>query len=94
MRPPPEAPPHTLISERRFEIDIYLFFCEREIKDKIVTEYYYNEFIGRQDGFFIPLQEWVGHYNIETYEQLVEYFKTRNYEEIWEYSNVIIPYGL
>lgn len=76
-------------SDQYSDIDM-VFFCEKEVKDKIVTEYYNNGLIVRQDGLFMPLPEWIGHYNIDTYEKLLEDFETRNYPEIWEHTNVIV----
>ncbi|GMQ59034.1 hypothetical protein AN1V17_34310 [Vallitalea sediminicola] len=71
------------------DIDL-VFFCDEKVKDKIVKDYYNLGLISRQDGVFMNLPDWIGHYNIETYEKLTEYFRLKDYPEIWEYTNVIV----
>lgn len=76
-------------SDQYSDIDL-VFFCDKNILDRIVKDYYDEGLISREDGIFLPLPEWIGHYNLESYDNLIGYFKEKNYPEIWEYTNVII----
>ncbi|QUI23669.1 nucleotidyltransferase domain-containing protein [Vallitalea pronyensis] len=69
------------------DIDL-VFFCSKDVKEKIIKAYYEAELIDRQDGVFLPLPDWIGHYHMESYGKLRSYFEEKNYEEVWEYTHV------
>ena len=68
----------------------FVIFCDPDVFQKIINDYKSLDLIKRDDGVFLPLGDWVGHYNLDTYSSLKKYMYTNNIEEIWEYSNVKI----
>lgn len=76
-------------SDQYSDID-FVFYCDKDVYDKIINEYFNKGLTKRRDGVFMPLPEWIGHYNFETFDTLDRYFIDKEYAQIWEYSNVIL----
>lgn len=68
----------------------FVFYSDEVIRKKIIEEYYLKGLTKRTDGVFLPLPEWIGHYQFESYETLNSYFIEKDYPQVWEYTNVII----
>ncbi|MHB1000097.1 MAG: nucleotidyltransferase domain-containing protein [Armatimonadota bacterium] len=78
-------------TDRYSDIDL-VFFCDKEILYEIASKYHELGLTNRDDGVFMPLPEWVGHYNFEALDKLEEYFSKPDYAQAWEYQNVITLY--
>lgn len=76
-------------ADRYSDID-FVFYCSENIRRAIIDDYFEKGLISGRDGVFIPLPDWIGHYNVDSFEKLDKYFDQRNYPQIWEYSNVVI----
>ncbi len=76
-------------SDQYSDID-FVFYADHTARNSIVADYHARGLTTRQDGIFMPLPEWIGHYHVESLEVLNGYFETRNYPQVWECSNVII----
>lgn len=70
-------------SDRYSDVDLVLF-CPENIKREIVRDYVNQGLSQREDGVFLPLHDWEGHYNLESYEELREHLEKIEY--IWEYA--------
>jgi hypothetical protein len=68
----------------------FVLFCEEDVRQAIVADYYRAGLTARQDGVFLPLGEWVGHYHFESFDHLREHFAQRHFPHIWEFR-VAIP---
>ncbi|MBG9792013.1 hypothetical protein ABD76_05655 [Paenibacillus dendritiformis] len=40
--------------------------------------------ITREDGVFLPIGDWAGHYHVETFAMLEGYLLENNYPQVWE----------
>jgi hypothetical protein len=76
-------------SDTYSDIDLVIF-TNMDTKKKIVADYISLGLSSREDGIFLPLGDWEGHYNIETYNKLETYFTKHDMINIWEYIHVII----
>ena len=70
----------------------FVVFCPRSEKQKIVDEYIKQGLSTRTDGVFLPLDNWVGHYNIDAYEDIVDKYDQQKIEYLWEYGGSKILY--
>ena len=68
----------------------FVIFTDSQAKDSIISEYVKQNISQRKDGIFLPLGDWEGHYNIDTYETLASHFTSLDMPYIWEYTQVII----
>lgn len=75
--------------DRYSDID-FVFFCSEKVYREVIRMYFDHGLTPRKDGVFLPLGDWVGHYNIETLDKLAAYFKQLNYPQVWEYQHVIV----
>ncbi|MCE5198782.1 nucleotidyltransferase domain-containing protein [bacterium] len=75
--------------DRYSDIDL-VFFCAEKPYREIIEMYYKHGLTHRDDGVFLPLGNWVGHYNLETLDKLTSYFKRPDYPQVWEYQNVVV----
>jgi len=76
-------------SDQYSDID-FVFYADHTTRERIVNDYHAQGLTSRQDGIFMPLPEWIGHYHVESFEALNGYFETKHYPQIWECANVII----
>ena len=76
-------------TDKYSDID-FVFFCEEKPYREISEMYYKHGLTQRDDGVFMPLGNWVGHYNFETLDKLASYFKKPDYSQAWEYQHVIV----
>ncbi|MCE5323814.1 nucleotidyltransferase domain-containing protein [bacterium] len=76
-------------ADRYSDID-FVFFTDSDTIGKIISGYRHHGMIQRSDGIFVPLRDWEGHYNFESFDKLAGYFSKPDYPEIWEYQNVHI----
>lgn len=67
------------------DVDLVVF-CHQARKQEIVDEYVRQGLSQRRDGVFLPLGNWVGHYQIDTYEELTQACGRDSAEYLWEYS--------
>lgn len=75
----------------------FVLFTDTETYGKMVADYVSQGLSQRTDGVFLPLGNWEGHYNLDTYEHLQQYFDDNDVMYIWEYVNVRIihdPQGI
>lgn len=66
----------------------FVLFVDESIYQNIVDDYFKAGLIQRNDGVFLPLGEWEGHYNFETLQKLESYFVKKELPNVWEYTNV------
>lgn len=76
-------------SDKYSDID-FVFFCAEDDYQSIIRMYHSLNLTPRNDGVFMPLGDWAGHYHFETFEKLTGYFTSLNYPQIWEYQNVVV----
>jgi len=76
-------------SDRYSDID-FVLFTDAATKNDIVADYNAHGLSDRKDSIFLPLGDWEGHYNLDTYENLESQFAGRNMMAVWEYSNIMI----
>ncbi len=72
-------------SDRYSDVDLVVF-CHERHKQAITDEYVRAGLSSRTDGVFLPLHDWAGHYNTDTYEKLAEICSQSSTEYLWEYS--------
>lgn len=68
----------------------FVIFTDGDTKNKIAAAYVEKGLSSRTDGVFLPLGDWEGHYNLDTYDKLKTYFVECNMMYVWEYTNVVI----
>lgn len=73
------------------DIDLVVF-TDEESYQEILKEYFRLGLSSRRDGLCLPLGKGDGHYQLDTYERLREYFMQDDLAQAWEYSNVRIVY--
>ena len=77
-------------ADKYSDID-FVIFSDRATKNDIVSDFVASGISQRKDGVFLPLNdEWEGHYNLDTYEDLEAHFAAGDMVTVWEYSNVMI----
>lgn len=76
-------------SDKYSDVD-FVLFCDDDICKTIISEYNQAGLVKRTDGVFLPLGEWEGHYNLDTYSHLEGYFQSGDIMNIWEYINVTV----
>ena len=62
-------------------------FCAAETRCKIVAGYYENGLTKRQDGIFMFFEN--GHYHVESYDQLRDYFTRQDFVHAWDYAKAL-----
>lgn len=72
-------------SDRYSDVDLVVF-CHQERKQEITDSYVRQGLSQRKDGVFLPLHDWAGHYNTDSYEKLAEIGRQGGTEGLWEYS--------
>ena len=76
-------------SDQYSDVDVVLF-CSQDTLHAIALEYYATGQSQRKDGVFLPLGDWEGHYNVESFERLQGWFAQPDMCELWEYMNIIV----
>ena len=77
-------------SDQYSDID-FVIFTDRKTQSEIVADYISLGLSDREDSVFLPLNdEWEGHYNTDTYENVEAHFADKNMIKVWECSNVAI----
>ncbi len=76
-------------SDKYSDLD-FVIFTDKASFDSIVADYVSRGLSVRTDGVFLPLFEWNGHYNLDTFERLQYCFDNDDIINIWEYTNVKI----
>lgn len=76
-------------SDKYSDVD-FVLFCDDKTYQDIVSDYNKAGIVQRTDGVFLPLGEWEGHYNLDTYSHLKEHFIHGDIMNVWEYTNVDI----
>ncbi|MCL1792393.1 MAG: nucleotidyltransferase domain-containing protein [Oscillospiraceae bacterium] len=76
-------------SDQYSDID-FVVYTDQATQDDIVAEYISNGLSDRKDSVFLPLNNWEGHYNTDTYENVAKHFFNKNMMKVWECSNVMI----
>ncbi len=76
-------------SDRYSDVD-FVLVTDEATRDAIVGEYVRLGLSARTDGVFLPLGDWDGHYNLDTYAHLRDCFMGGNIAAVWEYTNVKI----
>lgn len=72
-------------SDRYSDVDLVVFCYE--VKKQEITEAYVRQGLSqRTDGVFLPLDDWAGHYNTDSYEKLAQTCNQSSAEYLWEYS--------
>lgn len=66
----------------------FVLFADESIFQDIIDDYFKAGLTTRNDGVFLPLGEWEGHYNFETFQKLQSYFDKKDLPQVWEYTNV------
>lgn len=72
-------------SDRYSDVDLVVF-AHQDIRQKIIDDYIRQKLSQRKDGVFLPLHDWAGHYNIDSYEDLAKICDQDSAEYLWEYS--------
>lgn len=72
-------------SDRYSDVDLVVFVQEAS-RQEIVRDYVRQGLSQREDGVFLPLHDWAGHYNLESYEDLAEKCGQDGAEYLWEYG--------
>lgn len=72
-------------SDRYSDVDLVVFCHERQ-KQEITDAYVRGGLSQRTDGVFLPLHDWAGHYNTDSYEHLAQACNQSSTESLWEYS--------
>ncbi|PZM66427.1 nucleotidyltransferase domain-containing protein [Paenibacillus dendritiformis] len=67
----------------------FVFFCDEDVRGNIVSGYKEAGLITREDGVFLPIGDWAGHYHVETFAMLEGYFLGNNYPQVWEFQQAI-----
>lgn len=83
-------------SDAYSDVDFVLFTDERT-KEAIVDAYIREGLSERTDGVFLPLGDWDGHYNLDTYAHLRSAVEKGDVVSVWEYTHVQIlhdPQGI
>ncbi|AZN41042.1 nucleotidyltransferase domain-containing protein [Paenibacillus albus] len=75
-------------SDQYSDID-YVFFCDESLRQTIIEQYFEAGLIKRNDGIFLPIDNWAGHYHFESFEMLQGYFEESDYPQIWEFQQAI-----
>ena len=72
-------------SDQYSDVDLVVF-CHEGRKQEITDEYVRQGLSQRTDGVFLPLHDWAGHYNTDSYKKLAEVCNQSSAEYLWEYS--------
>lgn len=64
----------------------FVFYCDEGTREEIVTAYKKHGLSNRQDNIFQFLDQWEGHYHLETFEEFESYFDQSDFPQIWEFS--------
>lgn len=64
----------------------FVLFADDDAAPEITRAYWQAGFSPRPDGFFLPLDNWVGHYHLETVSELEGYFAAPDFPNAWEFS--------
>lgn len=72
-------------SDNYSDVDLVLF-CQESVRREITEKYVQAGLSQRTDGVFLPLHDWEGHYNTESYESLTKKFQENRVEYLWEYG--------
>jgi predicted nucleotidyltransferase len=80
-------------ADRYSDID-FVFFCEAKPYSEVIRMYREHGLTQRDDGVFMRLGNWMGHYHFETMDKLESYFKKPDYAQAWEYQHVIVLHDL
>jgi hypothetical protein len=67
----------------------FVFFGEPAVVQAVIADYYRAGLTARQDGVFLPLGNWDGHYHFEPFDHLAAHFAARHFSHIWEYRGAI-----
>lgn len=67
------------------DVDLVVFCHEAQLQ-AITDEYVQLGLSQRTDGVFLPLQDWAGHYNTDSYEKLAKACTQGRAYHLWEYS--------
>ncbi len=67
----------------------FVLFAEDDAAPRIAHAYWQAGLSPRQDGFFLPLDNWVGHYHLEAIRDLQGYFAAADFPNAWEFSGAI-----
>lgn len=67
----------------------FVFFCDDDVRQAIIRDYRDAGLSTRQDGVFLPIADWEGHYHFETFAMLRGYFEETNYPQVWEFQQAI-----
>ena len=77
------------------DVDLVLF-CREGLPEEIAGAYVSLGLSQREDGVFLPLHDWEGHYNIESFSALREKLGA-HVETLWEYGGAQVlrdPQGI
>jgi hypothetical protein len=75
-------------ADRYSDID-FVLFCDETVRHELIDGYRQHGLTQRSDGIFMPLGNWIGHYHVESFQQLTHYFAQQQYAQVWEYQHVI-----
>ena len=53
-------------------------YCNEEQRQAIVQDYYAKGLTKSTAGVFVALPDWIGHYNVVSFEKLDKYLSERN----------------
>ncbi|MBG9737321.1 nucleotidyltransferase domain-containing protein [Paenibacillus alvei] len=67
----------------------FVFFCDDNVRKAIINGYRAAQLSTREDGVFLPIGDWEGHYHFETFGMLNGYFQENNYPQVWEFQLAI-----
>ncbi|MCR8641220.1 nucleotidyltransferase domain-containing protein [Paenibacillus sp. N1-5-1-14] len=75
-------------SDQYSDID-FVFFCDENVRQTIIKAYKEAGLVDREDGVFLPINEWAGHYHFESFDMLNQYHAKNNRPQMWEYGHAI-----
>lgn len=75
-------------ADKYTDIDLVIY-ADDTVYGKIITGYAERGLTPRQDGVFLPLGNWDGHYNLDSYARLLRHCAD-DPSALWEYANARI----